>query len=299
MSEPRICVVGAGPVGCLLAAALAEHSCHVVWMVRDSARRQAVAQLTLDVAGAPYQPHLERITLPDSMALAEPPDWLVVAVKAQDVETALATYWQSSATRVLVSANGLVAGAFHLGLLYGGAYLDAGRLVTSTANHLTAGPLRGAEGDTVELAALLDAPWLGVATEPDIEVPQWHKLALNCVANPLTALLDCINGDALPLLDGPLAGGLLAECDIVAHAKLIRRWPHTLQSLRSDLRVLLEATRGNSSSMREDLRAGRETEISHMNLAVAEAGAQRGLPCPLNESLGRMVSLISANRGTL
>lgn len=299
MSEQRICVVGGGPVGCLLVAALAEHECNVTWVVRSPARRQALTQLELDISGMAHVPQLARIAVVQQPTQVTPPDWMIFAVKAQQVELALTAYPRTTATRVLVVANGLVQGLFHLGLLYGGALLEANRLLTTAGNRLLAGPLPGATGDAAEIAELLQASWLSAVVEPQIEVRQWHKLALNCVANPLTALLNCDNGHLLPLLDSPLVRELLAECDMVAHARLKQKWPYALEDLQGDLRDLLAATRGNSSSMREDLRRGHETEISHMNLGIAAAGLALGFSCPLNEHLGRMVSLISANRGGL
>jgi 2-dehydropantoate 2-reductase len=123
----------------------------------------------------------------------------------------------------------------------------------------------------------------------------WHKLALNCVVNPLTGLLDCLNGD-LPLGgEKGVAPRLLAECDQVARTLLGADWPYSAAELLAAARELVRATASNSSSLREDLRHGRETEITRLNLAVAKVGRRLGIECPVNESLGHMISLLTNN----
>jgi 2-dehydropantoate 2-reductase len=193
----------------------------------------------------------------------------------------------------LVAANGLHEGCFHLGLLYGGAYLDPPRLACGAGAKLLVGALPGTEERVAELVELLGTPWLVVGGHEEIVKRMWHKLVLNCVANPLSGLLDCINGKLLPHLEAPLVHGLLGEAERVARRVVGETWTFGGAALHQALRELLEATAENSSSMREDLRAGRETEIERLNLAVAETGLRLGLPCPLNEGLGRMVFLLA------
>jgi 2-dehydropantoate 2-reductase len=149
-----------------------------------------------------------------------------------------------------------------------------------------------------QLAADLTAPQLHTVTAGDIHSTMWRKAALNCVVNPLTALLDCENGGLLWMLDSPLIAGLLAETAEVMLAEGVQLPGDGQAHLLGELRRLVQATAANSSSMREDFLAGRETENARLNLAVAEFGLTHGLGCPLNTALGRMVSCI-ANRGAL
>ena len=66
----------------------------------------------------------------------------------------------------------------------------------------------------------------------------------------------------------------------------------TKAELLLDVKAVLQATRYNSSSMREDLRHGRRTEIESINGGVAHAGERHALPCPVNEALVGMISLL-------
>ena len=68
--------------------------------------------------------------------------------------------------------------------------------------------------------------------------------------------------------------------------------------LLTEVKSVLLATRDNSSSMREDILSGRQTEIESLNLAVVNVGRQNGISCPINEQVGRMILLLSG-RGPL
>jgi 2-dehydropantoate 2-reductase len=192
-----------------------------------------------------------------------------------------------------VVANGLHQLDVHLGLLYGGALLKPGLLKTGTGNQLVIGPLPGVADRAGAIARQLNCPWLLVGGKEEIVIRMWHKLALNCVVNPLTVMLDCLNGQLPLYAQYPLIQGILAEVVAVARAEMGESWPHTVTSLFRDLEALVHRTAANSSSMREDLRNGRETEISKLNQAVVERGQLHGIECATNSYLCDMVSILA------
>jgi ketopantoate reductase len=91
---------------------------------------------------------------------------------------------------------------------------------------------------------------------------------------------------------------LLTEACAAAQAATSGQVCFTPAELRQDLRELVRATAANSSSMRVDLRRGRETEIDYLNGAIARSGAAAGLICEFHAALAHMVSLL-ANRCAL
>ncbi|PWY89742.1 hypothetical protein BO70DRAFT_426196 [Aspergillus heteromorphus CBS 117.55] len=103
---------------------------------------------------------------------------------------------------------------------------------------------------------------------------QLHKLAANCVLNPLTALLDVRNGAILqnPSV-WPLQRQLVEEISAVflrlpelAHLGAEARTElFSVRAIEDAVRGTVEKTAANSSSMREDVRRGRETEIRFIN----------------------------------
>lgn len=287
-------------MGSLLASALISNGARLIWVVRNPGRRAELAnlrlaigaeRLELDIAGVEVQPATPHERLAEAR-------WVVLAVKAQHVAPLLALLQPLPEQGVLVVANGLHEGPFHLGVLYGGARLEDGAVVSTAANRIYVGALGDASPLAHELPPLLSAPWLSVEPCARIEEQMWRKLAVNCVVNPLTALLDCPNGALLSCLESPLVLGLLREVFEVGCIAAPAAFTGGLVALTEELVSLIQSTAQNSSSMREDLRAGREPEIAMLNLAVAKHGARLGLSLPLNVMIGHMVSL-AANRGAL
>jgi 2-dehydropantoate 2-reductase len=139
------------------------------------------------------------------------------------------------------------------------------------------------------VAAVLTAAGLDCRISPNIAHDVWHKLILNCVVNPITATLGCeVGGIANPQLD-PLKQLVIDECVAVA----------ATQGLTFDMNFMQEISdvfrpSRNIASMLQDLRRGRITEIDYLNGAVADLGAQHGVPCPVNEALTAIIKAMEA-----
>lgn len=300
MSDGRqIGLVGAGSVGSLLAATLVHNGVDAHWVVRNDERRQRLRYLNLGLPDRRLELDCGRLKIVRAIAdLPQNLDWIILAVKAQQVDGVLAEALVQMPANVLVVANGLHAFDAHLGLLYGGARLEGDTVLACAQNQLVMGILGAGEDQAPELVLPLTAEWLTAGCKEEIATRMWHKLALNCVVNPLTALLDCDNGELALGRHSPLVRGLLDEIGAVASAELGDSWAYSTDQLLSAVIELLRTTAGNSSSMREDVRAGRETEIAKLNLAVAALGDDYSLPCPLNSCLGDMIFL-QTNNNTL
>ncbi|KAF3397891.1 hypothetical protein F1880_006130 [Penicillium rolfsii] len=129
----------------------------------------------------------------------------------------------------------------------------------------------------------------------DLLQSQLFKLAANCVLNPLTAILDVRNGAIKENPDlKPLIQRLLQEISLV-----FRSLPE-LKDLSSDDRFsvssldalvmdTIEKTAGNSSSMREDVRKGRATEIEFINGWILRRARELGIECDANAALMQLV----------
>jgi 2-dehydropantoate 2-reductase len=131
---------------------------------------------------------------------------------------------------------------------------------------------------------------------PHLLREQLLKLAANCVLNPLTALLDVRNGDIKDNRDlWPLHCRLLKEISMV-YGKLpeLQNLPRDLahfsvELLETVLWDTINKTARNSSSMREDIRKGRETEIEYINGWIVRRGRELGIDCVVNESITQLV----------
>lgn len=126
---------------------------------------------------------------------------------------------------------------------------------------------------------------------------QLFKLAANCVLNPLTAILDVRNGVIRENPDlQPLIRRLLREIALVFQSlPEIRDLPSdqkdrfAVASLESLVMDTIEKTAGNSSSMREDVRKGRATEIEYINGWVLRRARELGIECEANAGLMQLV----------
>jgi 2-dehydropantoate 2-reductase len=116
----------------------------------------------------------------------------------------------------------------------------------------------------------------------DIIERVWAKLFINVGINALTAIFNCQNG---ALLDLPPARAQLAEAvrEAVAVAKAMGI-PIREEPLGTTLEVC-RATAENISSMLQDVRRQRPTEIDAINGAVVDLGKKLGISTRTNEQL--------------
>ena len=153
------------------------------------------------------------------------------------------------------------------------------------------------------LHCLSAAPVLSasVVRPADLLQVQLEKLAINAVINPLTVIYDCFNGE---LFDRPpiraQIRGLLAEISSVLRSIIA---PSTTapvidpavearfssQGLEKTVEDAAVRTAQNISSMLQDIRAGRLTEIEYINGYIVKRGAEQGIDCRLNRALVQMV----------
>jgi len=130
----------------------------------------------------------------------------------------------------------------------------------------------------------------------DLFQQQLDKLAVNCIINPLTAILDCKNGALLSNFHFTrVVRLLLAEISIVIKSlpelKDVPNVNMRFDTLRLERLVvsIADTTRSNHSSMLQDIRAGRQTEIDYINGYIIRRGEEMGIHCVMNYMLMHML----------
>ncbi|KAL7505348.1 hypothetical protein ACHAXN_002835 [Cyclotella atomus] len=140
-----------------------------------------------------------------------------------------------------------------------------------------------------------------------MKVMLWKKLAVNCVANPLTAIHNVRNGELAKLqYDGQdisaTMTGILEEVSDVAVKEIeseyiqcseetresieTARMELSVSSLQTFVDEVLTSTANNISSMLQDVRAKRVTEVQFLNGYVCRiANEKYGIECPYNASM--------------
>lgn len=133
--------------------------------------------------------------------------------------------------------------------------------------------------------------------EPELlRISQLQKLAANAIINPLTALLGCVNGEVFGSSSRKnVIQQLIAETGAVIRALLPSKAGEEIreqfsdQSLSQYITEVATKTAKNSSSMLQDFRAGRETEIGYINGYIVEQAKRLGLPHARNSALVNMI----------
>lgn len=313
LAEMRVVVVGPGALGCLIAASIAvkskftaeEKSPPELWLLdhrRERADFLGRNGLILEEGGKRFHCTVRITSDPAETGAA---DIVFLCVKSQDVQQGL-----THVTPLLTADSILIAlqnGIGHLG------YLEARRNgftavgVTAQGAHLVGpGQVRhagegltrigfmgsrpqGGEKKLETAAALLTEADISTAVVNNILDYVWAKLLVNVGINALTAINNCANGE---LLDSVAIRGQMAdavrEAERVARAKGINLDEDPVATAYK----VCKATSGNISSMLQDVRKMRATEIDSINGAIVKEARHLGIPVPVNEMLVQAVKKI-------
>lgn len=292
----KTAVIGSGAIGSLVAAYLSTRLPEIVLYERPGRRAEQLTREGLRVTGLRGDFHLRPHLRVDGLA-DTPFDLVFVCVKAHQTLQAAEDHHSLIGPRTLVVSlqNGIGnietlaecwPQACHCAATTTlGAYLDESGQVHHVGEGDTfLGALHKTdEARAAEWVTRLSSELLPVVLEPDITRLLFVKLAVNCVINPLTALLDQPNGLVARDADlSRLAGEIVEELVTVAAAGGVELCAREL--LARALEVSRRTAR-NRSSMLNDVRRGLRTEIEAINGAVVRLGAAAGIPTPVNLTL--------------
>ncbi|KAL4885029.1 ketopantoate reductase PanE/ApbA C terminal-domain-containing protein [Aspergillus karnatakaensis] len=141
-------------------------------------------------------------------------------------------------------------------------------------------------------------PSLVAVAEPPSSVMlyQLEKLAMNCVINPLTALMGCRNGELLynysftrimRLLLMEISSVICSMPELQSIPGIESRF--SPERLRWMVTQLANKTEKNYSSMLQDLRANKTTEIEFLNGYIVRKGEELGIKCVVNYMVKHLV----------
>ncbi len=304
----RICVVGAGAIGGMLAVKLAGAGEDVTVVARGAHLAAFRARgLRLREEGAEEVAWL-RAT--DRVADVGPQDAIVLAMKAHQVAAVAADVGRVAGpgTAIVTAQNGIPwwyffrLGGPHEGTRLesvdpGGAIaasLDVAKVVGSVVypaaeiaepgviqhiegNRFTLGELDGAETPRVKaLAEAFRRAGLKARVSADIRSEIWVKLWGNCSFNPISALTHATLGAICrfpPTLK--LASDMMAEVQVVGE-KLGAKFAVSLEKRIAGAAAVGE----HKTSMLQDVEAGRPMELEALLGSVIELGRITGTPTP-------------------
>ena len=288
MSRP-VLVYGAGALGSLLGALLSRRT-RVCLLARPAHAGAIRAQGGVRLDGC--APGLYPVEAVSEMGELPASALVLVTVKAFDLQAALGQLAPGldSSHLVVVLQNGLGIRSLAETTLgrevvravtfMAAEVVEPGRVTFSAAGK-TYFPTNG------ELMKLWQEAHMPAEQVGDITTYVWRKLAINAAINPLSALLGVANGELVTL--GATTRALVEELVEVA-----RREGQTLEVGATHDKVLasMRQTARNHSSMLQDVRAGRQTEIDWINGAVVRLATAHGLDAPRHRLLVELVHFL-------
>ncbi len=285
MSFQKIIILGAGAVGSSYGALLSRKN--DVTLIGNKAHVDAIESNGLLVEGDVKG----RFEIAAAVEVGElPPGSLILlTTKAQDMAEAINKIKPllKKDTIIVALQNGLKIKEFVQESV--GTKIDVVRgLVLLAAEFLEPGKVRLWNGPTIiartktgeKIASLFRESGIQVTVADDMEKEEWSKLIVNCVVNPLTAVLRVRNNEVGADSLRVIRRRIVEECVRVGNAEGIR--------FKSGLQADLDRRIGgysNFSSMCQDIVKGKKTEIEFLNGRIVELGKKHGISTPVNETL--------------
>jgi 2-dehydropantoate 2-reductase len=245
---------------------------------------QLAAQATADQAQALAQCQLALVCV-KAYQTAQ----VAAALREHLPATARALTLQNGAGNVEALVEALGPGRVLGGITSEGAtLLGPGQVRHAGQGQTHLGPAEG-EADEFcgQVAGVFNLAGFKTETASGVANLIWTKLIINVGINALTAILGVKNGQLLEReASQELMAAAVEEAVAVGAARGIR-FLH--DDMLERVRQVAQATAGNVSSMLQDVRAKRRTEVDYINGYVARQAQGLGLATPVNLTLTRLV----------
>lgn len=143
-----------------------------------------------------------------------------------------------------------------------------------------------------QFCELLTAAGFASRFSEDLAGVVWSKLIINAGINPVSAIENVANGEVWerPALRAVALSAAL-EGERVAAKKGVRL---LFQDTAAELAEVCRKTRANVSSMLQDIRAGKRTEIDAINGAIVREGSALAVATPVNAQLVERIYALAA-----
>jgi 2-dehydropantoate 2-reductase len=244
-------------------------------------------------------------------------DWVLVCVKSYDTlsaaEELAAARLVGPTTRIALLQNGY--GNYEtFAALFAPERVFVGRVITGfrrmAPNHVditvhaapvhVGSPEPGRSIEAVDLCALVKRGGLPCEVSQTIVADLWAKILYNVLLNALGAVFGVPYGVLGESAHSRMLMAKLADeaFDVMAAEGHRTHWASASVFLEAFYRDQLPPTAAHESSMLQDLRNGRPTEVDALNGAIVTLGRQHGVPTPVNEMVTEMIKFLEdRNRG--
>lgn len=299
----RVIIVGAGAMGCLFGFFLRRAGKEVWLLDTNSALVKHIQEQGVLVEGISGE-HQVSLPITDRFEDIQSADLIILFVKAYDTPQAIQNVKPllGPESAVLTLQNGIgnveaivkvvgerqtIAGTTS----HGATVLSRGTIRHAGIGETVIGEIDGQKTSRLEkIRDFFESAGIVTHITRDITGLLWSKLIINVGINALTGITGLCNG---ALLDHEETRAIMhravQEAKEVADRKGIQLiYQDHIQKVESVCR----ATAGNISSMLQDLRNKKKTEIDFINGAIWKEGNTLGMDTPINQTLTHLVHLL-------
>ena len=298
----NVMMVGAGSVGGFFGAHLAKSNPNVSFLLRPRTLAAVQARgLTIRSASGTLTVHPPAASDPRQLPA---PDLIILSVKAYDLDEVMTQLEPvlTDRTVILTLQNGvdtedrLLARLKRDCVVGGVAFIYSKIVEPGVIDHykkggVAIGEMMGHESPRVlEIQQLFKAAGIPCQLTKDVRRSKWEKMCWNCVFNPITVLID---DHVAKALDHPEMTGVIRQ--IVGEVTAVSAAMKVPLPLDMPERVVkaTQEIRDIHTSMYDDWKAGRRTEIDYLNGFIVKKGRDLGIPTPVNEALTAMIKTIT------
>jgi 2-dehydropantoate 2-reductase len=297
-------------MGCLLSGILAKfyNTCgkpeDKLWLLekdQDRARKLSEQGIAIEGISGSWQSRVKITVNPEEIGRA---DLLIICVKSYHTRDAItqAKILVDERTQVLTLQNGI--GNIEIISEVVGQDKVIGGVTSHGATLLGPGHIRHAgKGETIigridgkipaelrSIREIFNKAGLETRISRDIKGLLWSKLIINVGINALTAITRLNNGRLLEFeTTRRIMRDAVTEAIRVAKRKRIKL---LYDDPLARVEAVCEATRDNISSMLQDIRKNKRTEIDFINGVIVRQAQELGIPVPVNSVLVDLVKTL-------
>ena len=319
----RICIIGAGAIGGVVAGLLVRKKYDVSLVCKHRDLAEKIKNTGIEISG-----EYGNFTIP-VFSVARPEelegifDYVLIATKADGlVDSARRILpFLSESSRVISMQNGICEGMLaevvgeerSIGCVvgFGASMLEAGKVEMTSGGELVLGNWKRERDQELEQLEVILGEVVNTRITDEILPELYSKLIINACVTTLGAVCGLYLGEMLSKRSTrKLFIDVIREAMAVAGAMGIQvppgasgkldyykfLAPGPLSDLKRHLtiRIIGMKYRKLKSSSLQSLERGRKTEVDNYNGYIAVRGKELGVPCPVNDKLTKMVREIEA-----
>ncbi len=297
-------IIGPGAMGCLFAARLNHAGFDVALLDNNKQRSEKINQQGILVEGVSGK-FTETVKVITNCKFLKP-DFVLFCVKSNNTKEAALKLKSClpDTTSIVTLQNGLgnieiLKKIFGEKRVFGGVsaegatMLDWGKIRHAGQGVTIIGPQGGRESQSKNIQQAFNNAGFKTELSDNIDSLIWGKLIVNVGINALTALTGLKNGELLKhkgILT--IMEPAIKEAVEIANVKDIKiPYSNPIDHVKD----VCNKTAENISSMLQDVKNKKTTEIDFINGAISEQGKIFNIPTPVNNTLAHLVHTIQDN----